>query len=114
MPVFVSVTVCEADFPSLTEPKFRLDGATDIPKCAEATSALTDSVVSSALVLLRIETVPETVPEFLGVNCTPNVALVPGFSIVDPEKPLTLNPVPLAMIPVTVIAVPPEFVNFSV
>ena len=108
-PVFVSVNVCAADFPALTVPKFTFGCPTEICRSAPATSPFTGRVVSSEAVLLRMDTVPENVPAVLGVNATPNVALVPGFSCVEPEKPLTLKPAPLAMIPVTVNAVPPVF-----
>src|SRR5271154_2061319 len=113
-PVFVNVTFCETVLPAVTVPKLKLEGPTEIASFALATSPVTGSAAVTAAVFVNTETDPVNVPAAFGLNCTVSVLLVPGFSSVEPEKPLMLKPAPLATTPVTVRAASPVFESCKV
>src|SRR5271170_4786953 len=74
LPVFVSVTVCDADLPALTEPKFTLAGPTEICGLEPSTPEPDKfTVTEESPALLRTVRVPFEVPEAEGLNCKSKV-----------------------------------------
>ena len=55
-----------------------------------------------------------TLPADVGAKLTPNVKLCPGFKVRGNVSPVTLNPVPVTLAWLTLMAVPPELVRLSV
>jgi hypothetical protein len=57
---------------------------------------------------------PVAAPTAVGSNCTSSVACCPGFSVIGPLTPDTLNPVPVAVTPLSVAAAVPVEVTVTV
>lgn len=98
LPLFVSVTVCELLLPTATLGNVRLD-VLALSICVEATPVPDNGIARGELAaLLTSDTDPETAPAVVGVNATLNVVLPPVATAVGSARPLTLNPVPDAVI----------------
>ena len=112
-PVLLRVTLCEPVLPTATLPKFTLAGL--IVNCgwACAPTPLRGIVSGDPGALLVIEMPPLKFPAEAGANFAENVVLSPGLSVRGVVTPLTLKPVPVALIAETVTAVVPEFVSVN-
>ena len=108
-PLFVSVKFCDAVLPALTVPKLTLAGPTERDRSSLAASPVTGREALTDATLVMIDTVPLKAPLLFGVTSTVSVLLVPGANSVEPEKPLTLTPLPLATTPTTVSEAFPLF-----
>jgi hypothetical protein len=93
LPVFFSVIVCEPVLPTATLPKLTLDGVT--ASCGCVPVALRATVVGEPDAFAVSEMLPETAPGEVGVKTALNVVLLPA-EIVCGEKPVILNPAPVA------------------
>ena len=58
---------------------------------------LTGNVTGELVAVLITLTPPETLPVAVGAKLTASEMLWPGASVVAPDKPLTLNPGPVAV-----------------
>jgi hypothetical protein len=93
LPVFFRVTACELLPPTATLSKLTLDGVTVSCDCVPV--ALRAIVVGELDAFVISEMLPEALPAEAGAKTALNVALLPA-EIVCGEKPVILNPVPVA------------------
>jgi hypothetical protein len=108
-PVFVSVKVCDWDWPSATLPKLKVDGETCrfpvgvvVPVPTRFTTAV--GVVESVLVIAKP---PVTVPAEVGLNVKPIFADCPALRIFGVTIPVTPNSVPVSESMEIVRSLPP-------
>jgi hypothetical protein len=106
-PPFEILIGCEFVLPVPTLPKLTLDGVAAIS--AWAPVPLTATIVGEPGALSAIETLPETVPEDAGANCTSIVVFAPALSVCG-KTPLTVIPAPVAVAPDIEIIALLEFV----
>lgn len=91
-PVFVRVTFCELDCPTVTLLKASADGFRENAGC---TPVAASEIASVGLVaLLMMVKVPETAPADCGANWICTVALCPAGIVEDGLPPITLNAAP--------------------
>lgn len=110
-PLFVIVTLLEAEPPTLTPLNVTLVGLAESVTEAAVPVPLSATAFGELGALLVIRTLPDSLPADVGANNTPNAALCPAASVAGVFRPLTLNPDPLAMICAIVSAAEPVFVT---
>ncbi len=109
-PLFVRVSVSDFDEPTVTLPKARLVGLGVKAPCATP-------VPESGMFRLGTEpvavtfTLPLAAPDAVGEKRTVNEVLWPAVSVTGNDRPLKLNPVPLALAAEIVRLLPPELVS---
>src|SRR5271165_3896351 len=96
-PVFVMTTLCEDVPPVLTFPKLRLVVLKESVCVVAMPVPLKARTAGEFGALLRIDTLPDTVPAEAGWYCTLNVVEVPGFSDSGKLSPLVLKPLPATL-----------------
>jgi hypothetical protein len=111
-PEFVSVTVCVALLPSVTEPKDKLFGFAVSWPCTPVPASATDAGDPGALLTIEIE--PVAPPAAVGLNTAVNDAVLPAVMLIGIDPPVMLKPAPDATACVTVSVALPEFVNETV
>lgn len=111
-PEFVTVLDRVCLLPVATFPKFRDVGLAEIEPGATPVPERETEVVGVGAFDV-IVTFPLALPVAAGANATENFADWPALRVTGSVRPLTLNPVPLALIAETVTALPPEFVIVS-
>jgi hypothetical protein len=105
----VIVKLCDFVSPSTTLPKLKIEGETASPVWTASPVKLTVSGDPGAsLVTLRV---PVAFPEAIGANFTLSVAVCDGARVVGTLIPLTLKPLPAAVMLPTCTAAWPEFVS---
>ena len=98
VPVLVSVMFCEVLLPIVTVPKPRVVGfATNCPVAAVVPVPLRAIVSGDPLALLATVMLPVTAPVTVGANFTASVAVCEAASVAGGVTPLTLKPVPAAV-----------------
>lgn len=112
MPVLVNVTGTEALAPTITAPKLMLAGFAERPACVPVPLSGTVNVPFVAFDV--IVTVPEAAPAVVGANFAVNVAVAPAAICCPLVRPVLLNPVPVVVAWLIVIAALPEFVRVMV
>jgi len=112
VPVLLSVTVLEVLLPALMLPKETLVGEGEIAPCVA--SPLNGMTSALAEALLKMETLPVTLPAVVGANTTLKVAALPAPTEIPPDTPDTLKPVPEAVIDGTERLAEPVFVRVTV
>ena len=112
LPVFVSVTVCEALLPTLTLPNDTEDGLIESCGWVAAPEPLRPIVSGDPGALLVTETVPVALPLAVGANVTLNELLAPGFKVAA-VKPLSAKPAPEMLAAETDTGAVPELVSFT-
>jgi hypothetical protein len=108
VPIFLSVITCVAVVPSATSPKFALEGVTDIPGCVPV--PVSGIEVGDPERFVLTEMLPETALVDVGVNVALKVIVLLGVSVCA-EKPVTANPVPVALADETVKFAVPVFLR---
>jgi hypothetical protein len=107
-PLFVNVTPSGLLLPTLTFPKLRLAGFAPSRTVAATPVPLSEIPCGEFGALLTIDTEPVTLPTAAGANITLKVLLFPGAIVSGADKPLRLNPLPVALTCETVrLALPP-------
>lgn len=89
LPVFVRVTFCELDCPTVILLKVSAEGISENAGCMPMPLSEIGSAVLVAL--LTMVRVPDAVPADWGANCTCTVALWPGGIVEEGLPPTTLN-----------------------
>jgi hypothetical protein len=92
LPVFVRVTFCELDCPTVMLLKVTAEGLSENSGCMPTPLRETASV--ELVALLTMVNVPEIVPADWGANCTCTVALWLGGIVEEGLPPTTLNAAP--------------------
>ena len=113
-PVLVKVIFCEALLPTATLPKLKLFVlAVNCP--TGAVVAVPDNTIVRGEPAASLATVmlPVAFPVTLGANFTASVAFSDAFSVTGAVTPLTLNPLPPALILVIWTAAVPVFVTVT-
>ena len=95
LPVFFSVMLWELLVPTTTLPKPTEVGFADPTACVPV--PLKAMVAGDPGALLEIETLPEALPETVGVNVAVKVAFPPAAIVWPTERPVILNPGPEAL-----------------
>jgi len=113
-PVFCSSTICVADLPPVTVPKFTAVDPTERANLALTIWPLTVRDVPETGELVTIDTCPFTVAAAVGFNSRLNDVLSPAVKVLGPLNPLILRPVPLAITCEMVSEPPPEFETLRV
>jgi len=90
-------TLCEDVPPVLTFPKLRLVALKESVCVVAMPVPLKARTAGEFGALLRIDTLPDTVPAEAGWYCTLNVVEVPGFSDSGKLSPLVLKPLPATL-----------------
>jgi len=80
--------------PTVTLPKLTLEGITEICGCTPV--PVSEIVAGEFVAVLLIMMLPDAAPRAVGAKLTPNARVCPAARLTVPEKPLTLNPAPLA------------------
>ena len=111
-PEFVSVTVCVALLPSVTEPKATLFGFAVSCPCTPVPASATDAGDPAALLTIEID--PVAPPAAVGLNTAVNDAVLPALIVIGIDPPVMLKPAPDAIACVTVSVALPEFVSETV
>jgi hypothetical protein len=97
VPVFDTVSVCEAEDPTFTFPNVMLPGETKIPGWAIFPPvALKPTTTLGVAELLAMVTAPEKLPVLGGTILALNVWLWPGEIVIGNDTPDTENPRPAA------------------
>jgi hypothetical protein len=113
LPVFVRVTFWVELLPTLTPLVNETDeGFKLICACVATEVPLNPITKGDPGALLLTETLPLALPVVVGANVALNVVLEPGVSVCA-DKPLMLNPVPLALAPVIERLAVPLFVSVT-
>jgi hypothetical protein len=111
-PVLVKVSDRDLLLLTCTLPKARLVGfAESVPAARPVPESGMLRVGFEPLEVIL--TLPLTAPPVVGANCTVNDVLWPAFSVTGRERPLRLNPLPVALAAEIVTLDPPELVNVS-
>ena len=98
MPVFVMVTVCEAEeVPVVTLPKLRLVGLMPRVRVAAIPVPLRPTEVGELGALLTIEMFPDAAPTVVGRKATVIVVFCPTLTFKGTENPLTRNADPVSV-----------------
>lgn len=92
LPVFVRVTFCELDCPTVMLLNVSAEGLSENAGCMPV--PLSEIVSDGLVALLTIVRVPEAVPADWGANCTCTVALWPAGIVEEGSPPTTLNAAP--------------------
>ncbi len=104
---------CELLFPVVTVPKFTLEGLAAIFACVPIPLRATVVVGSEPLLVAAIEMLPVMLLIVVGANCAVKLALFPASKVKGRVMPLTLKPVPVALMAVTFSLAVPEFVTVT-
>ena len=113
-PVFVKVMFCEALLPTATLPKLKLFVlAVNCPTGAVVADPDNPIVSGEPAASLATVMLPVAFPVTLGANFTASVAFSDAFSVTGAVTPLTLNPLPAALILVIWTAAVPVFVTVT-
>lgn len=108
VPMFLSVISCVAVVASATSPKLTLEGVTDIPGCVPV--PVSGIEVGDPERLVLTEMLPVTALVEVGVNVALKVMVLLGVRVCA-EKPVTANPVPVALAEETVRFAVPVFLR---
>ena len=97
LPVFVSVTLCDALLPTMMLLKLRLGGFADRVNVAAKPEPLKGICEGEFGALLVIVSVPETLPVVVGAKLTVRVVVAPGLMLKGSVRPVTPKPAPVAV-----------------
>jgi hypothetical protein len=111
-PSLVNFNVCDAGLPKFTFPKSTVEGV--ILKLLVAPVPVSVAVTGVGCRAMVTEILPLCCPEDLGLKAAVSFIVWPGVSIVGPEKPVTLNPDPVAVIFVNVTSAVPRLLTIAV
>jgi hypothetical protein len=112
VPEFLRVTLTDALAPESRLPKLMLVGfAVRLPCTPVALSAI---ATVGLLAVLVIRMLPEAAPTVVGANCAVKVVLWLAASVNGTDRPVALNPLPVALIAEIVALVFPLFVKVIV
>ena len=114
VPVFFKVTDTELLVLTSTLPKLMLDGFAESPACVPVPLTPTTTVGSESLLVAETVMFPLLLPPVVGANCTVKLVLLPAGKFSGVARPLTLNPVPLALTCVIVSLVVPVLLSVTV
>lgn len=78
----------------MTFPKLMLEGITEICGCTPV--PLSEMVAGELVAVLTTLMLPDTAPVAAGAKLAVSGKLWPAASVTPPEKPVTLNPAPVA------------------
>ena len=95
VPVLVRITGSVLLLPSTTLPKLVLAGEALTRRVMPVPES--DTVVAELLALLTMEMPPETLPAAVGAKMALKVALFAAARVNGSDRPLMLNPVPVAL-----------------
>src|ERR1700682_1380276 len=97
LPVFVSVTICDAELPVFTEPKMTADGLADKVDVALTPVPLRAIGVGEPGALLSKVRLPAALVAACGANCTLNVPVCCGAKLRGTLRPAVVKPVPVRL-----------------
>lgn len=110
--MFVIISACEPELPTIALPKLRLAGLSESAGCVPVPAR--EATVGELCALLFIETVPDALPGAVGANCALKVLDCPGARETGKLNPLMPKPAPLTLpCEIFKLAVP-EFVKVTV
>lgn len=112
VPVFFKVTLTDPLAPTSRLPKLILVGFAVKFPCTPVPLSAIDTVGSFAVLVMRM--LPEAPPTVLGAYCAVKLVLWFAASVNGTDRPVALNPVPVALIAVMVALVFPLFFNVIV
>jgi len=113
LPVFLTVTLCEAELPTFTLPKLTLAGVAESVELAVTPVPLNAIEAGEFGALLTSARLPLSVPADRGANCTLKLLLCPGRIVSGVESPLLLNPLPVSVAWLIVRFAVPVFVRVT-
>ena len=112
VPVFFKVTLTDPLAPTSRLPKLMLGGFAVRFPCTPVPLSVIDVVGLLAVLVIRM--LPETAPTLVGANCALKLVLWFAASVTGTDRPVALNPVPVALIAEIVALVFPVFVTVIV
>jgi hypothetical protein len=95
VPGFVSVTVCEFVWPTVTVPKLTLAGTIDIWGWVPTPLSEIDSGEFAAVLIT--DAIPVAFPATVGVNVTLKLAACPADNVTIGAEPLRVKPLPVTL-----------------
>ena len=112
VPVFFKVTLTDPLAPTNRLPKLMLGGFAVRFPCTPVPLSVIDVVGLLAVLVIRM--LPETAPTLVGANCALKLVLWFAASVTGTDRPVALNPVPVALIAEIVALAFPVFVTVIV